>query len=429
MSTASVTPLEVARQLVPDGRLDPATHRSLDGRGWPDRSEESWRSAPLPAIIGAATVPRPPDSATAPWEAELDRRSAAHPAWTDDGVRIVVIDGAIDPHRSEIGPLPVTVTAGGHADRVPSSAGNGTDAFELLNRLATPGPVSIEAVAGQRSANRADVHVVHLHTGRAHRSHPRLHLRVAAGAALTVVETHWTIGGGGLVNATTAIEVADGARLVHLRVLDASASGGAHLDRTTVTAGDAAEVRTGCLATGSVPSRSSTTAELTGRGATVDVTGLAVPAPGAHLDTEVSVRHLADDGTSRQHHAAVVADHARASFGGHVLVAAGTTGTDADQQARNLLLGPTARADARPWLEIDADDVACTHGATVGQIDDDALFYLRSRGIGDREARRMLVRAFADTTLDRLAPEGPTRGWLRALGSAAIDRAIDGVSR
>src|SRR5690606_4217884 len=97
--------------------------------------------------------------------------------------------------------------------------------------------VTIEAGTAHGPRAPACVHVVHVHTGRVTRSHPRLQLRVAAGAELTVVETHWTIGGGGLVNATTAIEVADGAQLAHLRVLDAPASGGAHLDRTTITVG------------------------------------------------------------------------------------------------------------------------------------------------------------------------------------------------
>ena len=100
----------------------------------------------------------------------------------------------------------------------------------------------------------------------------------------------------------------------------------------------------------------------------------------------------------------IIDDHARGSFSGHVIVRPGTSGTDARQSNPNLVLRPTAQADTRPWLEILADDVRCTHGATVGRLDDDALFYLRSRGIPLQRARAMLVAAFAAEIIDGVSP-------------------------
>jgi Fe-S cluster assembly protein SufD len=100
----------------------------------------------------------------------------------------------------------------------------------------------------------------------------------------------------------------------------------------------------------------------------------------------------------------VIDGHARGSFSGRIIVRPDTVATDAQQTNRNLLLSPTAQADSRPWLEILADDVRCNHGATVGRIDDDALFYLQSRGISREEGRAMLVDAFVHEITDTISP-------------------------
>jgi Fe-S cluster assembly protein SufD len=114
----------------------------------------------------------------------------------------------------------------------------------------------------------------------------------------------------------------------------------------------------------------------------------------------------------------VVDDHARGSFSGRIIVRPGTVANDAQQMNHNLVLQPTAQADTRPWLEIFADDVRCTHGATVGRLDDDALFYLRSRGIPLDQSRAILTDAFVHEITDAIEPAS-----LRAHLATMIDAA------
>jgi len=115
----------------------------------------------------------------------------------------------------------------------------------------------------------------------------------------------------------------------------------------------------------------------------------------------------------------VIDDHARGSFGGRILVQPDTVATDAGQTSRSLLLSPMAQADTRPWLEIRSDDVKCTHGATIGRLDADALFYLRTRGIEPNKARAMLVAGFIGEITDAIGPE-TLRSQLEAATAARL---------
>ena len=141
-----------------------------------------------------------------------------------------------------------------------------------------------------------------------------------------------------------------------------------------------------------------------GTDARTDVVGLYTPSGEQRHDNVVTVDHRSSRCTSNVVFRGIVGGHARGSFSGHVIVRPDTVGTDAHQSNRNLVLEPTAQADTRPWLEIFADDVRCTHGATVGRLDDAALFYLRSRGIPLEQARTMLVDAFAAEVVDAIGP-------------------------
>ena len=139
-----------------------------------------------------------------------------------------------------------------------------------------------------------------------------------------------------------------------------------------------------------------------GDGAECELGGLYVVDGDRHADTRLVVSHGRSHGVSKQYFKGIVDDRGHGIFNGKIVVAAGTKGTDAHQTNANLLLSEEAEVDTRPQLEIDSDDVACSHGATVGQIDRDALFYLRSRGIPDRQARRMMTWAFASDVIERI---------------------------
>jgi Fe-S cluster assembly protein SufD len=133
---------------------------------------------------------------------------------------------------------------------------------------------------------------------------------------------------------------------------------------------------------------------LRGPRACLELHGLYLPSAAQRHDNVTTVEHAASGGSSRQLFKGVIDGHAQGSFSGRIIVRPDTQATDAHQTTRSLLLRPTAAANARPWLEIFADDVKCTHGATVGRLDDEAMFYLRTRGIPTAEARSMLISAF-----------------------------------
>lgn len=398
-------------RMLDGGPAESPGRRWIETHGWPQSRDEAWRYAPLGAITAALDAAEPQASSVA-----LEELLAELP----EGPRLVIVDGRYDAERSILGDdSGVVVTFGAAAGEfLPDGTDDG---FAAANHAAAPGVTRVEVTA---SAQGATLHVVHLSID-ALASHPRTELALAAGSSLQLIETFRSLPHPGLTNSVTTVELGDGARLDHLRVLE-TASGSAHVGRTDFTAHANSTVHSASLSAGPGAARHTVLAALVAPEAAVSLSGLSTPVGGAHHDTVVTVSHLSDGGKSRQQYVAIVPDHARASFTGQVVVASGTKGSDADQQNRNLLLGRTARADTRPWLQIDADDVSCTHGATVGRLDEDSLFYLRSRGIPERSARAMLIRAFAETTLDQEFPPGPGRDWLAASASAAIDAVLEG---
>ena len=153
---------------------------------------------------------------------------------------------------------------------------------------------------------------------------------------------------------------------------------------------------------------------LAGEGAECMINGLFIGNAKQHLDNYMLVEHASPHCASRQFYNGILDDHAHGVFHGRIIVHKDAQKTDAKQTNRNLLLSDDASIDTKPQLEIYADDVKCTHGATIGQIEENALFYLRSRGIDEISARKLLLLAFANECLDRMAA-GPARQHVEAL--------------
>jgi Fe-S cluster assembly protein SufD len=153
---------------------------------------------------------------------------------------------------------------------------------------------------------------------------------------------------------------------------------------------------------------------LAGEGADCLINGLFVANGRQHMDNYMKVEHAAPHCDSRQFYNGILDGHSRGVFHGRIIVHKDAQKTDAKQTNRNLLLSDDAQIDTKPQLEIYADDVKCTHGATIGQIAEEALFYMRSRGIYETEARRLLLFAFASECLDRMKP-GPIRSWMERM--------------
>ena len=163
--------------------------------------------------------------------------------------------------------------------------------------------------------------------------------------------------------------------------------------------------------------------KLAGRGSSARVTGAYAGAGSQHLDYDTTQEHAAEDTTSDLAFRGVLADRATAVWRGMIRVDPGAQRTDAFQESRNLLLSTTAHADAIPGLEIEADDVRCTHAAAIAQVDSEQLYYLRSHGLAEPEAQRLVIEGFLQELVER-AHEGPIRDALRDELGARLERLL-----
>ena len=233
-------------------------------------------------------------------------------------------------------------------------------------------------------------------------SAPRNLIAIGAGGSATVVENHVALGSAtAFADPATEIDLGDTAHLDYVRL--AHAPGGFHTGTVAATQGRDSRLRAHLLGLGGRICRTDFATRLAGEGGEAKVYGLALAADRDHLDLTTRVDHDAAATRSREQVKQIVAGRGRGCFSGLVHVHPGAQQTDARLANANLLLSDRAEADTRPQLLIYADDVKCSHGATVGRLDDDALFYLRSRGIDGAEARQMLTSAFAAEITDTLA--------------------------
>lgn len=248
--------------------------------------------------------------------------------------------------------------------------------------------------------------------------HPRFEVVVEPGARATVIEAHEGVFGTpeSWTNPSTVCRVGRDARLDYLR-LGLETGGGNHTGRTTFHLDRGARVRSAVLSLGEARARHDAAVVFRGEGSSASLNGLFVGAGRERAEHHTLVVHAARHAESRQLYKAVLADRASTVFDGQVVVAPGAVGTDAAQSNRNLLLSDGARAHTQPRLEIHADDVKCAHGAAIGRLDQDALFYLRSRGLGALDSRDLLIEAFAGEVLDRVSVEAA-----RTLARAALAR-------
>jgi Fe-S cluster assembly protein SufD len=192
-----------------------------------------------------------------------------------------------------------------------------------------------------------------------------------------------------------------------------------HIASTAVVLGKDANYASGTVSLGARISRHNVNVLQQGEGASCRMDGLALVSGRQLADTHTAIEHARPNGTSSQLHKTIVGDAAHAVFNGKILVRPGAQLTDSAQQSRNLLLSARARVDTKPQLEIFADDVKCAHGATVGQLDAEQLFYLKSRGLPEARARNLLTYAFGAEVIDRL----PVASLVERLERVVMDQA------
>lgn len=233
-------------------------------------------------------------------------------------------------------------------------------------------------------------------------AHPRVLVVLEPGARATVVERY--VGSGEqsmFTNAVTEIALAESAAVRHVRIQDDSAAA-FHIASVLVRQSASSHFASAAISLGAALARTEIQTWLDGAGAECDLDGLYVARGHQHVDHQTSIDHRVAHGTSRELYKGVLDGAATGVFSGKVIVRENAQKSDAQQMNKNLLLSDAATVDTKPQLEIFADDVKCSHGATIGRLDAAAMFYLRSRGIDAAEARDILIRAFADEMVERI---------------------------
>ncbi|HVF18286.1 MAG TPA: Fe-S cluster assembly protein SufD [Steroidobacteraceae bacterium] len=341
------------------------------------------------------------------------------------GQRIVFVDGQWMPSLSNPTAQPpgVTVLTIGQwlkhdATSVARFLSQGTsdpeNAFENLNTAFFEDGVVVE-VAPDTILDEP-LYIVHHWQSSGRMVHPRIVIRAGQHSRVTVIEHYLGVSDAEcFTNAVVTIDANPGAHVKHYR-LQQEGTKSFHIGTIRARLAQDAKYSSHDIALGATIGRSDITTILEGHGADTKLRGLFAPAGTQHLDSYTKIEHVAPHTTSEEEYRGVADGRGRGIFNGKVKVHPHAQKIDARQLSRNLLLSPTAEIDTKPELEIYANDVKCSHGATTGQLDATALFYLRSRGLDADEARMLLIRAFAESILSTIEPKGlraALEAWLR----------------
>jgi Fe-S cluster assembly protein SufD len=389
-------------------------------RGFPGPREEAWRHTNV-APIARATFALPEAGRTVP--ADRLRQLDFGGAFT--GCELVFVDGRLSRDLSS--------PAGAEGVRLGSLADALRDDPDRLHphlaRLAPPDEVDpfrglntalledggfVDLAPG--ATPTAPIHLVFISTGRPDAptvTHPRTLVLAGEGCHATIVETYAGADGGAyFTNAVTEIVLDAGARVDHFK-LQRESEGAYHVSTLAVELARDATFADHSVCVGGALVRQHVEARFAGPGGDCALFGLFVGDGAQHHDTHTLVDHAVPHCTSRELYKGILGGRSRGVFHGKVLVRQDAQKTNAYQANQNLLLSKEALVNSTPALEIHADDVKCKHGSTTGQLDPLALFYLRSRGIGEEAARSLLTYAFASDLVSRITVQ-PVRVALEA---------------
>lgn len=385
----------------------------IESNGYPTRRNEAWRYAPHKSLADLSFGP--PVTRTG----DLPDIDAAIP--DIEGPRIIIVNGAVDVERSTLtGPSGVQLSSlvearSDAADQLAShfdaTHDQITDAYMALN-LAYGGDGAVVRIDAGATVD-TPIHIIDVEVPDESRnaSCTGVVIEVGAGGSATIVETRIGVGADfGGSNIRTTITLGDGATLEHILLQDVPTSH-VHLSNIDVHQGADSTFNARSFNLGASFGRVAYRVELGGARAHADLSGLFFGFGDQVLDQQIDVIHAAENCTSRQSYRGVLDDSSTGVFNGGIDVRPGADGTDAEQSNNNLILSDRAEINTQPRLEILADEVACKHGATVGQLDDTAMYYMRSRGIPAPEARRLLINGFADQVVDEVNIAS-VRAWL-----------------
>jgi Fe-S cluster assembly protein SufD len=395
--------------------------------GFPTTKNEEWRFTNVAPIADARFVPAPAAAGAQEVVSGFTVPGLAGPVMT-------FVNGRFAPRLSAPGAPLAGVTVGSLADAIAQSPaslqphfGRHTDVstrpFAALNTALVEDGALI-AVADNTIIGEA-IQLVFLSTVTPAPavSHPRVLVVLGRNSQARVVETFAAIGPArGFTNAVTEVVVGDGAVLEHHR-LQREALTAFHIGHTQFQLGRSSSLSSHAMAFGGLIARHDAVAVLGDEGADCTLNGLFLADGSQVIDNHTEIDHAMPHGTSHELYKGILGGRARAVFNGRIRVRPDAQKTDAKQTNKTLLLSDDAQIHTKPQLEIFANDVKCTHGATVGQLSEDALFYLRTRGIGLDEARSLLIRAFATDVTSRIGLE-PVRAELDRLLAARLPGAL-----
>jgi Fe-S cluster assembly protein SufD len=391
-------------------------------RGLPHRRIEEWKYTDLRALLREIAPLAP-----APDQAALARAAKALKSLGIEGTqKLVLVDGVFAPQLSDVGALGANIhvrslrealedgTNGSRADLLKTQVAS--DAMISLNAaLATDGVV-IEIADNASPAK--PIHIVHVSTRSMASAVTRSLLKVGKGAHTIFTESFVATEGASAYQAHdfVVVSVGDDAELQHVRLME-DALDAANITTAVFTLGAKAKLNTFNLTHGGAVSRYQGFIAFAGEGSELATNGVNLLGSRRHGDTTLVVDHAVPNCASREVFRAVLDDRAHSVFQGRIIVQPDAQKTDGKMMTRALLLSDEAEADNKPELEIFADDVTCGHGATTGALDESLLFYLRARGLPEKEAQALLIAAFVGEAIETIVHDD-----LRNFAIAAAER-------
>ena len=416
----------VARERLPGaGKVADTRQQAFEAyerAGLPHRRIEDWKYTDLRTLMREVLPLAPLLDAAA-----LKRAGAALKLHGIDGVRrLVLVDGVFVPSLSETGypesglsirTLREVLEAGDTKLQAQLLTPDDSNSMVALNSAMMTDGLVLEVADG--AVLTQPLHIVHVASGGAPAAmFTRSLLRVGKHAGVTLVESHIAADGAKAyqTNDSLIVSIGDNARLDHVRLVEDDRDA-FNIGSAVVTLGAHAHFNTFGMTTGSHVSRYQATIAFAGEGSRVETNGVNLLNGRQHADTTLFMDHAVPNCSSREIFRAVVDDRAHSVFQGRIVVRPHAQKTDAKMMTRALLLSDEAEADNKPELEIFADDVTCGHGATTGALDESLLFYLRARGLSEKEAQALLIQAFVGEAIEQIVNDG-----LRELAIAAAQR-------
>jgi len=387
--------------------------RELQGLEFPTRRDEDWKYTSVTSVIKQAYREGQPAAL-----AQKDLEAISYPEL--NALKLVFTNGVLDPRHSDLDELPdglhlLPVTQALEDDgirrwmevQIAQAGGTGKNTFLPLNRAFAAHGLFIRS--DRNAAIERPIHLIYLSAAGedAHFAHPQLFVQAQGGSRLTLIESYRALDPDSLYFTNTAnwIELGANARVDHYR-LQRESRAAYQIHNTLVRQERDSTYSSYAVDLGGKLVRNNLSTELLNSNTQTNYYGIYLGNGKQHLDNQTFIDHAVPHCQSNELYKGILTDSSRGVFNGKVMVRQDAQKTNAFQQNSSLVLSPRAVMDTKPQLEIYADDMRCSHGATIGQLDEAAVFYLRSRGIPNRKARNLLQQAFLGEVVDfmELAP-------------------------